>query len=242
MTHASSPENPTDPSQPTSAQGPARASVARGLAVWPTPAMVCLVGAAWWAGCRRICSPSRGPAGALGRRGVLCVVRLRWLVDGARSARHAAASAFAVCRAATALAGPLARAAHPGRSGGADPEKVRRFYGWEDITAVSLGEYSNNPKRSSWDPPMSLPKRILADGERRPDDPAWQRRRRWNQELQRTLAGCDFDHGCADRSRTGVLAERIGTLLTVRLRRPRPGCQPSAAALREFQRPAAARS
>ena len=88
--------------------------------------------------------------------------------------------------------------------------------------AVSLGEYQNNPAVFFDLKPTSLPKRIPCRRSVAPDDPAWQRRQRWNQELQRTLAGCDFlIMGVLTEAGPGVLADQIGTLL-YRLRRPRP--------------------
>ena len=79
-----------------------------------TPAMVCLVGVGMvgLAAVGFVRHPGPGP-GLLGAAAFFALCGFVG-VDGARSARHAAASAFAVCRAATALAGP-ARACCPPR-------------------------------------------------------------------------------------------------------------------------------
>lgn len=240
-THASSPENPTDPSQPTSAQGPLGRLWREASLFGSTPAMVCLVGVGMvgLAAVGFVRHPEAWP-GLLGAAAffALCGFVGLWMGLDRRAMLLRQPSPFAGLRPRWLVRSRVL----PTQEGLAVlTRKGATIYGWEDITAVSLGEYSNNPAVFLDLKPTSLPKRILVDGSVAPDDPAWQRRQRWNQELQRTLAGCDFlIMGVLTEAGPGVLADQIGTLLTdYEGRAQLPTC---AAALREFQRPAAARS
>ena len=114
--------------------------------------------------------------------------------------------------------------------------KGATVYAYEDIRAVSLGEYQGNAAVFIELSAKAAPHRLSRDGQPLPKDAAWLRKQAWNRNLQQTLCGCDLLlMGVVTRSGPGVLAEEIGTLLTdYEARSQRPS---AAQALAEFLSP-----
>lgn len=230
-----------DPSQPTSPLGPLGRLWREASLFGSTAAMVCLVGVGMvgLAAVGFLRHPEAWP-GLLGAAAffALCGVVGLWMGLDRRAMLLRQPSPFAGLRPRWLVRSRVL----PTQEGLAViTRKGATLYVWEDITSVSLGEYQNNSAVFLDLKSMSLPKRILADGSVASQDPSWQRRQRWNHELQRTLAGCDFlIMGVLTQAGPGVLAEQISTLLTDYEGRAKlPDC---AAALREFQRLGAPRS
>lgn len=93
--------------------------------------------------------------------------------------------------------------------------KGATVYAWEDVRAVSLGEYQGNAAVFVEFAQTATPQRLSSQGKSIPADAAWLRKLAWNRQIQRAMCDCDLlILGTATRSGPGVLADEISRLLT----------------------------